>query len=573
MAISGQEIIQVGAENQAAGSDNIYQAFNKTANNFAKLFACASPYTNFVAGNGITTQSTSSNGTVRITNTGVLNVLAGTGVTVSTANGNVTISASGDGLVGVTEVGITSGTLIVSDSPVISAGTIRVELPMMQQGVSFTPGEYIAPTLTVDDYGRITSISNTASVGTVTSVAMQADGDGIAVTGSPITGTGTISITNTGVTRLSAGAGIELSGTTGDITIASSLKASGTVTRVDMNSNTLTVLNSPITQSGTITIEIPDNINLVGNLVAAKITSNTTANITGNVIGGNLVTAGIVTATGNVIGGNLTTAGQVVATGNVSGGNLVTTRVVQGSTVTTSGSKSASAWGTGGIGFIATGATYTDSSTAASGNVANAHIHTIARPTIAAANFTVTVTKAASFYVSGAPIAGGNITITNPYAIQVAAGNVQLDTSTTSSNTTTGALRVVGGVGIGGNLNVGENLSITGNISGDTITANLVTQSVGTGIAGAGVTQAAATVLTKHLNIVSLANSGANAVVLPTPGVGTSIKIVNTSANDLKVFPASGGIINDLGANAEFVMASNTRVEFCAASTTKWYTF
>lgn len=573
MAISGKEIIQVGAENQASGSDNIFQAFNKTANNFTRLFACASPYTNFVAGNGITTQSTSSNGTVTITNTGILNVLAGTGVTVSTANGNVTISASGDGLVGVTEVGITSGTLTVSESPIISAGTIRVELPQITQGLAFTPGDYIAPTLTVDAYGRITSISNTASVGTVTSVAMQADGEGIAVTGSPITSTGTINITNTGVTRLTAGAGIELSGSTGQITIASSLKASGTVTRVDMNSNTLTVLNSPITQSGTITIEIPDNINLVGNLVAAKITSNTTATVTGNVIGGNLVTAGIVTSTGNVVGGNLTTAGQVVATGNVTGGNLVTTRVVQGSTVTTSGSKSASAWGTGGIGFIATGETYTDSSTAASGTVANAHIHSIARPTIAAANFTVTVSKAASFYVAGAPIAGGNITITNPYAIQVAAGIVQLDTSTTSSNTTTGALRVVGGVGIGENLNVGGNLSVTGNISVNKVSANLVTQSVGTSIAGAGVTQGDGTVLTKQLNIITLANAGANAVVLPTPSAGTSIKVVNTSANDLKVFPAVNGIINDLGANAEFVMASNTRVEFSASSTTQWYTF
>lgn len=573
MAISGQEIIQIGAENQAAGSDNIYQAFNKTANNFAKLFACASPYTNFVSGNGISTQSTSSNGTVTITNTGVLGVLAGTGVTVTTSNGNVTISASGDGLVGVTEVGITSGTLNVSDSPVISAGSIRVELPIMTQSATFAPGEYISPTLTVDAYGRITDIGNTTSVGTVTSVAMQAEGEGVAVTGSPITGSGTISITNTGVTRLTAGTGIELSGSTGQITIASSLKATGTVTRVDMNSNTLTVLNSPITQSGTITIEIPDNINLVGNLVAAKISSNTTANITGNVNGGNLVTTGVVTSTGNVIGGNLTTAGEVVATGNVSGGNLVTTRVVQGSTITTSGSKSASAWGTGGIGFIATGATYTDSSTAASGNVANAHIHTIARPTLAATNFTVTVSKAASFYVAGAPIAGGNITITNPYAIQVASGNVQLDTLTTSTNTTTGALRVAGGVGIGENLNVGGNMAVTGNVSVDTVSANLVTQSVGIGITGTGVTQSSGTILAKQLNIVSLANSGANAVVLPTPLVGTSIKVVNTSANDLKVFPALGGTINDLGANAEFVMASNTRVEFSASSATQWYTF
>ena len=35
MAISGKEIIQIGAVNQAAGSDNIFQAFNKTAKNIS----------------------------------------------------------------------------------------------------------------------------------------------------------------------------------------------------------------------------------------------------------------------------------------------------------------------------------------------------------------------------------------------------------------------------------------------------------------------------------------------------------------------------------------------------------
>jgi hypothetical protein len=573
MAISEQKHIVVGAKDQATGADSIFDAFTKTESNFTQLFACASPYTHFVGANGISTELNASNSTVTITNTGVLNVLAGTGVTVSNVAGNVTISASGDGMVGVTNVGVTSSTLTVTDSPIISAGTIRVELPMIPQGSAFTPGKYIAPTMTVDAYGRITDISNTASAGTVTSIAMQAAGDGIAVTGSPITSNGTISITNTGVTRLTAGTGIELSGSTGQITISSSLKAAGTVTRVDVNSNTLTVLNSPITQSGTITVEIPNNITLVGNLVANTIKSNTTATITGNVNAGNLVTTGIAIVTGNVIGGNLTTAGQVLASGNITGGNIITTHTIQGATVTTSSSISASAWGTTGIGFIATGATYTDFSTAAASNVANAHIHAIARPTIAAANYTVTVSKAASLFVAGAPIAGANITITNPYAIQVAAGNVQLDTSTTSTSTTTGALRVVGGVGVGGNLNIGGSLAVLGNVSGDTVLANLVTQSVGTGISGYGLTQASAIPLVKQLNVITLSNAGANGVSLPTPLVGTSIKVVNTSANDLNVFPAAGGTINGLSANTAFVMAANSRVEFSAASTTQWYTF
>jgi len=571
MAIPGQQHIQVGVENQATGSDSIYAAFIKTEDNFSNLFSAASPYQNFAAGNGILT-GTSGN-TVTITNTGVLSVLAGTGVTVSTTDGIVTLSASGTGVAGVTSVGVTSSTLNVSNSPIISAGVIGVELPLIEQGLTFSPGEYIAPTMTVDAYGRVTSIANTTASGTVTSVAMQAVGEGIAVTGSPITSDGTIIITNTGVTRLTAGSGIELSGITGQVTISSSLKATGTVTRVDVTSNTLTVLNSPITQSGTIVLEIPDDITLVGNLVSEKILSNTTANVTGNVNAGNLVTAGIANVTGNVIGGNLTTAGQVVSTGNVTGGNIVTTNTVQGFTLTTTGSKSVAAWGTSGIGFIATGATYTDSSTLASGNVANAHIHAIARPTIAAANYTVTVSNAASFYVSGAPIAGGNITITNPYAVQIASGNVQVDTLTTSSNTTTGALRVAGGVGIGENLNVGGNISVTGNLSSDVMSANLVTQSVGAGISGYGITQADATLLVKQLNIVTTSNAGANGVSLPTPVVGSSIKVVNTSADNLNVFPADSGSINALAANVAFVMASNSRVEFSASSSTQWYTF
>ena len=572
MAISEQQHILVGAENQATGADSIFSAFSKTESNFTKLFDSASPYNNFVAGNGITTNQ--SGNTVTITNSGVLDILPGTGVTVSNSNGIVTISASGtDGAIGVSSVGVSSSTLVVTDSPVISAGVIGIELPTITQGSGFSPGEYIAPTMTVDAYGRVTNISSTQSVGTVTSIAMQAAGEGISVTGSPITNNGTIVITNTGVTRLTAGTGIELSGITGEITISSSLKALGTVTRVDVTSNTLTVLNSPITASGTITVEIPDDIALVGNLVAEKITSNTTATIIGNVNGGNLVTSGVANVSGNVIGGNLTTNGQVVASGNITGGNLVTTHSVQGSTVTTSGSKSVSAWGTTGVGFIATGATYTDSSTVASGNVANAHIHTISRPTIAAANYTVTATNAATFFIAGAPISGGNISITNPYALQVASGNVQLDTLTTSTTTTTGALRVAGGVGIGGNLNIGEDFSAVGNVTSDNVLANLVIQSVDNNIESYGTTQGDAIPLTKHMNIITLANAGANGVMLPSPLMGTSIKVVNTSENDLQVYPSIGGTINSLDTDVSFTMTAHSRIEFTASSETQWYTF
>lgn len=58
--------------------------------------------------------------------------------------------------------------------------------------------------------------------GTVTSVNIVSSGNGVSVTGGPITTSGNFVITNTGVTRLDAGPGISLSGSNGAITISSS---------------------------------------------------------------------------------------------------------------------------------------------------------------------------------------------------------------------------------------------------------------------------------------------------------------------------------------------------------------
>lgn len=313
MAISGRDIIQVGAENQSSGSDTIFDAFTKTENNFNTLFSCASPYTNFVAGNGISTTATSGNGTVLIENTGVRSVQAGTGVTILNTDGVVTISASGNGQAGVTNVGIASSTLNVTDSPVISAGIMRVELPAL----SIEPGIYVAPTLSVDQYGRVTEIANTTAIGTVTSVAVTTTGTGLSITGSPITDDGTIVITNTGVTRVNAGTGIALSGSNGNVTISSTVQSQGTVSRVDVVSNTLTIVNGSVTRSGTISVDIPSNVTLAGNLISNTVTTNTlavttTATFTGTATAGNLVT------TGNISGGNLTVTGSTqLATTNI----------------------------------------------------------------------------------------------------------------------------------------------------------------------------------------------------------------------------------------------------------------
>lgn len=127
-------------------------------------------------------------------------------------------------------------------------------------------GTYTYPTVTVDAYGRVTNISSGASVGTVTSIAMT-PGDGIQITGSPVTTSGTINVVNTGVTRLSAGTGIFLSGSNGNVTVSSTVVSNpGTVTSIGLTSTTLTVTPTPISTNGTLAVNLSNNVPVTGML-------------------------------------------------------------------------------------------------------------------------------------------------------------------------------------------------------------------------------------------------------------------------------------------------------------------
>ena len=217
MAISGQQSINIGLPNESVGSDSLYTAFTKTNTNFGTLFANASNFNTFTANSnsGLTTSSNATSGTVYFDNSGVKSLIAGTGVSLSGSTGDITISATGGNANSggtVTSVAIANSTrLSVTGGPIVSAGTFNIDLAT--SGV--TSGTYAQANVTVDTYGRITSIANGTAGGTVTSVNLTA-GDGVSVSGGPITSNGSITVTNTGVTRLNAGTGISLTGANGE---------------------------------------------------------------------------------------------------------------------------------------------------------------------------------------------------------------------------------------------------------------------------------------------------------------------------------------------------------------------
>jgi hypothetical protein len=78
------------------------------------------------------------------------------------------------------------------------------------------------------------------------------------------------------------------------------------------------------------------------------------------------------------------------------------------------------AWGTTGVALNSVGSIFTDNSTAASGTVTYGAINALQAATIAATNAGVTYTNAATLYLSGPPIAGTNVTITNSAVLQIA---------------------------------------------------------------------------------------------------------------------------------------------------------
>jgi hypothetical protein len=156
-----------------------------------------------------------------------------------------------------------------------------------------------------------------------------------------------------------------------------------------------------------VTVQVPLKLT---NTTAASSTTTGALQVTGGAgVQGSIYVGGVASVSNNILG-----YGSIVRTGN----------------------RSLAAWGGNGAGIISQNATYTDTSSA--GTLATSTINYIGQPTLAFSN-TTTVTQANTLYISSAPVAGTNATITTGYALNVASGashfggNIVADTYVTQA--------------------------------------------------------------------------------------------------------------------------------------------
>jgi hypothetical protein len=188
---------------------------------------------------------------------------------------------------------------------------------------------------------------------------------------------------------------------------------------------------------------------------------------------------------------------------------LISTGIAQAANIIVTGAVSTPSWTTTGVGIRTVASTYTDSGTAAAGTAATNHVHVLAQPTIAAANSLVTTTTAATLYIVGAPANGTNMTVTNPYAVLVNAGNVGVTANINGGNIISAAAVSAVSVSASGNI-TGGNVLGGANVNATTHTGSTV--SVTGAITGAGITGTSLTVSTGAVTLGSIVNANANGV-------------------------------------------------------------
>ena len=215
---------------------------------------------------------------------------------------------------------------VTATSPVSSSGGTTPDISISQSGTAS------------DGYLSATDWNTFNGKGSVSSVDLTA-GTGISVSGGPITTTGSITVTNTApdqVVSLTGGGTTSISGTYPNFTISSADQYTGTVTSVAATAGTgISITGSPITTSGTLNItnSAPDQIvSLTGGtgISTSGTYPNFTITNTSPSLGGDVV--GPASATDNAIARFDSTTGKLIQnsvvtvsdTGAVAGATTIT---------------------------------------------------------------------------------------------------------------------------------------------------------------------------------------------------------------------------------------------------------
>lgn len=120
-----------------------------------------------------------------------------------------------------------------------------------------------------------------------------------------------------------------------------------------------------------------------------------------------------------------------------------------------------------------------------------------------------------------------------------------------------------------GNLNTdkyesGDSVSVD-----DLVVTGETTVSTSASVSAAGTVQGDATALTKTYNIVTTATVD-QGVVLPDATTGKVTKVINATAVNIKLYPASAEQIDSLGTNVAKNLAPGASLEVVAASSSLW---
>ena len=198
---------------------------------------------------------------------------------------------------------------------------------------------------------------------------------------------------------------------------------------------------------------------------------------------------------------------------------------------------------------------------------------------------TATVGSSATFSSTTGTISIGNSLTSGTWTAggTSGTGTITLGQSTVSQTTNiqagataSGSTKTmnIGTAGVSGSttaINIGS--AVSGATSTTTLNG-LVIDSISAAVSAAGTTQGTATGLVSNINNVTVVTAAAAGVRLPTAVAGMRILIRNSdSADTLNIYPATGGTINALAANAAFTLTAGSTTELMATTATQWYTF